>query len=66
MSEMNTFFSGSVKIFWDSLPFFYPSNLNINSKGELIDPTTSTMDAISTNSTTKMKGYIPAATYNGI
>ena len=60
MPEMNTFFSGSVKLLGDTSPFFYPSNLNINGKGEFIDPTNSTIDDISTNSTTKMKGYIPA------
>lgn len=48
---------------WDTFPFFYPSNLNIDGKGRLIDPTNSTIYNISTNSTSTVKGYIPAENY---
>lgn len=39
MKELNAFFSGSMKIFNNSFPYFYPSNLALNKEGKIIDPT---------------------------
>ena len=40
MKEGNAFFSGSVKVFKTSFPYFYPANIHTDSKGKDIDPQT--------------------------
>ncbi len=38
MKENNAFFSGSVKVFKTSFPYFYPANIHTDAKGNNIDP----------------------------
>jgi len=40
MKLENAFFSGSMKIFKTSFPYFYPANVHYDKKGQNFDPNT--------------------------
>lgn len=63
MKELNAFFSGSMKIFNNSFPYFFPSNYALNKEGELVDPTKSKMKDIQFGSKVLVKGYIEPEKY---
>lgn len=55
---MNAFFSGSVKGFSSTMPFFFPSNVNYDDKNPDINPNNCTLKDIDFSIVTYMKGYV--------
>jgi hypothetical protein len=58
MKEMNAFFSGSMKVFENTFPYFFPANIAIDGKGNTIDPTNMTINDFKFGMLTYAKGYI--------
>lgn len=65
MKELNAFFSGSLKIFDNTFPYFFPVNVAIDGKGQNIDPTNMTLKNLTFSSVVYMKGYVQKAEYEG-
>ena len=61
MKELNAFFSGSLKIFDNTFPYFFPVNVAVDGKGHDIDPTKMTIKDLTFSSVVYMKGYIQKA-----
>ena len=55
---MNAFFSGSVKGFSTTMPYFFPSNVNYDDKNPKINPNNATRDNIDFSIVSYLKGYI--------
>ena len=54
----NAFFSGSMKIFKTSFPYFYPANIHCDKNGKDFDPTTMDLKDLTFGSKYYVKGYI--------
>lgn len=63
MKGLNAFFSGSMKIFDNSFPYFFPSNYAVDGKGNLIDPTNMTLKNLTFSTNVFMKGYVEPEKY---
>lgn len=57
MLEVNAFFSGSMKYYRTTFPYFFPAN-NVTDDGKVIDPTNSTMRDLTAKTVVLAKGYI--------
>jgi hypothetical protein len=58
MKELNAFFSGSLKVFKNSFPYFFPTNMAIDANGKQIDPTTLSMKDLTWSTNVFVKGHI--------
>lgn len=57
MKEYNAFFSGSMKLMNNTLPYFFPANVVLDN-GKPIDPTVSTFKQLTMDTITHVKGVI--------
>ena len=62
MKEINAFFSGSLKQFSDTFPYFFPAN-NVLDDGKKLDPTDLTLKNLTYSTVSTVKGYIEAEQY---
>ena len=62
---MNAFFSGSVKGFSTTMPYFFPSNVNFDDKHSDINPNNSTLRDFDFSIVSYVKGYIEKDEYEG-
>lgn len=58
MKELNAFFSGSMKVFNNTFPYFFPSNLALDGKDNQIDPNNLTLKNLTFSTKVFVKGYI--------
>lgn len=58
MKELNAFFSGSLKIFNNTFPYYFPSNYALDGKNNQIDPTNLTLKNLTFSTKVFVKGYI--------
>ena len=54
----NAFFSGSMKIFKSSFPYFYPANIHYDKNGKNFDPNSMELKDLGFGSKYYVKGYI--------
>ena len=66
MKLENAFFSGSMKIFKTSFPYFYPANVHYDKEGKSFDPNTMELKDLQFGSKYYMKGFIEASEYKAM
>ena len=63
MKELNAFFSGSIKNFQNTFPFFFPAN-NVIDGDKKLDPTELGFKNLTYSTVSTMKGYVSKETYD--